>query len=163
MTDVNTPLLGVNITDNLSSAVAVVDRGLKVGTRVLGVDGTEFELVKAGSAITVYDCVAIDENRNAWPMTKARADDGWAVGFAQTALTKGNYGCVARHGSNIKCRLAKACAPDVALYTTATGGVLDDESSAQTNIDGVVAVTTASASGVTPIEVIATSPRSTTF
>jgi hypothetical protein len=130
-----------------------------LGTRVKGTDGTEWCYVQAGAAVTQYDCVGIDENYQASPMTKTIADDGWLVGFAQVAFADNELGWVALEGSNIKCRLKDACAPDVTLYSTGSAGMLDDTSASQTAINGVVAVTVSSASG-DPEEVIATNPWS---
>jgi isopentenyl phosphate kinase len=132
-----------------------------LGTRVTGTDGTEWVYVQASGAITQYDAVGIDEDYQAAALTKAIADDGHAIGFAQVAFADNDYGWVATRGSNISVRLAANCAADVALYTTATAGVLDDASTSQTNIDGVVAVAGVTTAGSD--EVIATFPRSTTF
>jgi hypothetical protein len=133
-----------------------------LGTRTNGIDGNEYVYVQASGAITQYDAVGIDENYQAAALTKAIADDGWMIGFAQVALADNDYGWVATRGSNIKCRLAAACAVDVTLYTTGTAGVLDDTSTSQTNIDGVVSVGTTTSAAQNG-EVIATWPRSATF
>ncbi len=142
------------------SADAIAKWGIVLGQEVRTEDAGLYMAVKATSAITVGQAVGIDENFAAAPLTKAMTDDGWFVGFAQTAKTKDYYGWMAMKGSNILCNLANACAKDVALYTTSTAGTLDDETSGQTKIDGVVAVVTVSASGKGPYEVIATWPRS---
>lgn len=128
----------------------------------VGVDGTEWMYVEAGSAVTQYQCVTVDEDHKAYPITEARLQDGWRVGFAQIAHTKGKHGWVAMRGSNIKCLLLKSCAADVALYATATKGVLDDSGTTTSDLGGVVAVAAASASAPATgqaIEVIATWPR----
>lgn len=122
-----------------------------------GTDNTEWTYVQANGAITQYDAVGIDENFQAAALTKALADAGHQIGFAQVAFTDDYYGWVARTGSNIKCRLKNACAADVSLYTTASAGMLDDTDASQTKISGVVAVTISSASGDDE-EIIATYP-----
>lgn len=152
----NSAVLGVDLTDTPSTN----DKGHTLGQRVGGTDNSEWLFVQAGSAITQYDTVGIDENFLAYPITKAMADDGWQVGFAQVAFAEDDYGWVATKGTNIRARGAAACAADVPLYTTSTAGVLDDTSASQTKIDGVVFVATTSA---TNGEIIATFPRSTTF
>ncbi len=134
------------------------------GTIVKGSDGTEWMYVMANGAIAQYDCVGIDETLvEAASITKAMADDGWLIGFAQSAFADNDYGWVALRGANssLKCNVLTSCAADVALYTSATAGSLDDSSSGTTKIDGVVAVTAVTASAETPI--IATWPKSTTF
>ena len=136
----------------------------KLGERVLTSDGGEYMYVQANGAITQYDAVGIDEDFQAAALTKAIADDGWTIGFAQVAFSDNDFGWIAVRGAggNIKCRLRNGCLPDVTLYTSAVAGMLDDTSASQTNIDGVVAVSTAGSSGAA-VEVIATFPRSTTF
>jgi hypothetical protein len=155
MTFATSGCVGVDFTATPTTA------GFDLGTRVLGSDGTEWVYVQASGAITQYDAVGIDENYQAAALTKAIADDGHQIGFAQVAFTDNDYGWVATRGSNISVRVAASCAADVALYTTATAGVLDDTSTSQTNIDGVVAVAAVATAGET--EVIASFPRSTTF
>ena len=156
---ITSPMLGVDI----SATPSANDSGIALGTRVLATDGQEYLYVLAGSAITQYDCVGVDEKYTANPLTKAIADDGWIIGFAQVAFASGDYGWVATKGSNINSRVAGSCAADVTLYTTATAGVLDDTSTSQTNIDGVVCVASNGTTATASVEVIATWPRSTTF
>ena len=152
----NSPVLGVDLTDTPSTN----DRGHTLGQRVSGSDNTEWVFVQANGAITQYDTVGIDEDFQAAALTKAMADDGWMIGFAQVAFADNDYGWVATKGTNIRARGAAACAADVPLYTTSTAGVLDDTSASQTKIDGVVFIATTSA---TNGEIIATFPRSSSF
>jgi hypothetical protein len=148
-------LLGVNLTDTPDTAVHTL------GTVVDTTDGGSYVYVQANGAIAQYAAVGVDEDFQAAELTKAMADDGWNIGFAQAAFADNDYGWVALRGSNINCKVAISCAADVALYTTGTAGVLDDEASGQTKIDGVVAVTAVTAA--TNTEIIATYPRSATF
>lgn len=144
-------IIGARLTDTSDTA------RFKVGTQATATDGSQWVYVKATTALTIYDCCVIDEDFNAAPITKALLDTGLRVGFAQVAFTINYYGWVALSGSNILCRLAGLCAPDVALYTSATAGVLDDSSTSQTKVKGVVAITTA-ATATTNIEVMASWP-----
>lgn len=134
----------------------------QLGEKVMGNSGTEWVYVQANGAISQFDVVGIDENYQAAKITKAMADDGWMVGFAQVAFTDNYYGWVATRGSDIGMNVLASCASDVALYTSATAGSLDDSATSQTKIDGVVAVS-AAATAATSVEVIATQPKSTTF
>lgn len=133
----------------------------KLGQISRGSDGTDWVYIKSTAAITQYDWVAIDENFTALAGTKALADAGHKVGWAQTARTSTtSYGWVATNiGGALKGRVAQSCAPDVALYTTSTAGVLDDTSASQTKILGVVAVTSGTTSGVKSVVIIATYPH----
>lgn len=152
-----TGLLGVDLTDTPSAN----DKGFVLGTRVSTDYAGEALYVKAGSAITQFQAVGVDEDFNAYPLTKAMADDGWFIGFAQVAFASGDYGWLATRGTEIKVKLAENCARDVSLYTSGTAGVLDDSSTSQTKIDGIVAVSSITTAAATTI--ISTFPRSSTF
>ena len=134
-----------------------------VGTKGVLPDGGEAGYISASSAIAVNDAVGIDENFAGAPITKAMADDGWNVGVAaDVAIGSGEYGWARTRGSNFSVNVLASCAADAVLYTSATAGKLDDASSSQTKIDGIVIVTADGGSG-SAIECIATYPKSTTF
>lgn len=116
----------------------------RLGHRVNASDGSAWLYVQAGAAITQYSWVAIDENYQAVMGTKALADAGHQVGFAQVAFADNDFGWVCVHGpGNITVRALASCAADVQLYTTATAGALDDTSASQTLIRGCVLVAAA--------------------
>jgi hypothetical protein len=117
-----------------------------LGTKVLARDNTnnggeaEFIYVQCSSSITAYDAVAIKHGHKIAQLTITNGKTAIEIGFAQTAMgTKGTYGWVMQGGRPIV-QLALACQPDVPLFATATGGVLDDVSSSVV-IQGVQAVT----------------------
>src|SRR5215813_13256520 len=60
----------------------------------LGRHGARWQYVKAAAAIAPFDAVAIDGASNASPLTKALADAGTRVGFAQVAVPSGAYAWV---------------------------------------------------------------------
>jgi hypothetical protein len=122
----------------------------KLGECNVGSDGTEWVYVQASGAVSQYDAVAIDEDFQARALTKALADAGHTIGVAQAAFTDDQYGWVALKGTNISVNVLSSCASDSQLYTTGTSGKLDDASTNQTAIDGIV-ITTA-ASGATQAE-----------
>lgn len=155
---VTSTLLGVNVTETPTTN----ETGMALGTTVQATDNQEYTYVRAGSAITQYFWVGIDEDFLAYPLTKGMADDGWIIGAAQVAFASGDYGWIVTKGANITGRVAASCAADVPLYTTGTAGVLDDTVTSQTKIDGVVAVG-ASTSAASNREVLLTWPRSSTF
>lgn len=134
----------------------------KLGTRVTGSDGTDWVYVQAGAAITQYMFVGIDENFQASPLTAAMAGDGWAVGVAESAFSNNDIGWVALAGHNLTGRVAASCAADAALKTTATAGVIDDNTSG-TALRGVVAVAANTTTAAKNVEVLLTYPRSATF
>lgn len=132
-----------------------------LGTRVTASDGSVWVYVQAGAAITQYSWVAIDENFQAVMGTKALADAGHQVGFAQVAFSDNDFGWVCVHGpGNITVRVLASCAADVQLYTTGTAGALDDTSASQTLLRGVVLVTAATNTASTR-EAIAVYPNAT--
>ena len=130
----------------------------KLGTTATGTDTTKWVYVQASGAITQYDAVGIDENFQAAALTKAIADAGHQIGFAQVAFADNDYGWVALEGTNMSVRVAASCAADVSLYTTGTAGVLDDTSASQTKISGAVLVAAGTSAAVSAREVIATRP-----
>lgn len=165
MARVTTPIAGVDLTEVIAGTGTSSDEGneFALGTRVQATDGQEYIYVHASDAITQYMFVGIDENYEAAPLTKAMADDGYSVGVAQVAFADNEFGWVAIRGHNLTGRVAASCAADVALYTTGTAGVLDDNPTSQTNIDGVVVVSANTITSAANEEVLLTWPRSTTF
>lgn len=131
-----------------------------LGTTAQGSDGSIWVYVQAGAAITQYQWVAIDENFQAVKGTKALADAGHAVGFAQIAFADNDMGWVCTHGANISVLTLASCAADVQLYTSGTAGSLDDTAASQTLIRGVVQVAAATASALAR-ECLAVYPNAT--
>lgn len=138
-------MLGVDFDVTTAGTGASFDQGglFAVGTQVTATDGSIWVYVHASAAIAQYDCVAIDENFEATPMTDTLADAGHQVGFAQVAFDDNDFGWVCRSGANITVNVLASCAADVQLYTSGTPGKLDDTSASQNLIRGVVLVTAA--------------------
>lgn len=137
-----------------------------LGQCVMGNDGTEWIYAQCatGSSIAAYDYVTIDENFTASTGSKTAVDDGHRIALAQWAFTTAQYGwfAIAGTGANVKVNVLVACALDVPLYTSGTDGKLDDASTSQTKIDGIVAYSSATAT-TTPVTVIARYMKSNTF
>jgi hypothetical protein len=117
-----------------------------LGEMVEAVDDTnnggvgQFIYVQASNSITQYDAVAIKGSHKIAPLTITNAKTAVEVGFCQIAVgTKDSYCWVMKNGRPIV-RCALACQPDVPLYATATGGVLDDASTSAM-LQGLVAIT----------------------
>lgn len=134
-----------------------------LGTIVNATDGQMYMYVQAAEAITQYDAVAVNENYQMSQLTKTEADDGWMIGFAQIAFADNDLGWVAIKGPNLQVRVLTSCLADVAIYTSGTAGVLDDSSTSQTKIDGVVMVSTNANGSTVAKEAIVTWAKSTTF
>lgn len=165
-----TPLAGFNPTDTFSSLTSADNSGhaVTLGTEIQAQDANgntaTFRFVLAGTAITQYDFLGIDENNAASALTAAMADDGWDIGVSQIAVTSGYYFWATMRGNGLQGRLAGTTAADAALYCSTTAGVLEDGlSTSSTKIDGVVAVAANTLTSASNFEVLLTYPRSSTF
>lgn len=159
MTYLTGGIIGVDLTAlTAGTTTDGVNAVFTLGERHHGSDGTEWVYVQASGAITQYDCVAIDENYQAAPITDALASQAHMIGFAQVAFSDNDLGWVAVRGSNISVNVLASCDGNAQLWNTGTAGSLDDASSAgASKIDGVVIVSTISTSA-TSAEIIATWP-----
>lgn len=118
-----------------------------LGLCVSGTKGSKWMYCSFSSTVAQYDAVGIVETFVGASLTKALADEGAKVGFAQVAFASGEYGWVALEGMDISVTCLASCAADVALYTTATAGSLDDDSTSQTKIEGVTLVSAVGGGG----------------
>lgn len=101
----------------------------------------EYIFCKGVASTVAGSAVVIDESYATALMTKSLAAANHRVGFAKAAIVASKYGWYQTRGTSIPIRLAASCAKDVTLYTTGTAGVLDDDSSSQNRIYGIVADT----------------------
>ncbi len=153
-----------------------------LGTRINGSAGTVWVYAKAGEEIAANRYVCIDTLGDAYLGTKTRIDRGETVAFntAPSELTTGtstptaqtvpinNYtwfliaGSVAAGtaaNSVVRVSTRNSAAKNVAVYTSATSGVVGTASSGQTKIEGVVLLTNSTAS-MQSVAAIVTFPRS---
>lgn len=126
-----------------------------VGTVVDLSDGGKAVFVKAISTVAQYDVVGILGDSTAVPLTTTNSATTKRVAVAQVAIASNAFGWV-QVGGRPRAKLAANCAPNVPLYTTATGGVLDDAvvstglvlgTIAETSISNATAVTVLMATG----------------
>lgn len=108
-----------------------------VGSRLDYPDNRQFIAIQASEAITQYQAVGISEAYAGSKLTKAIADDSWKIGVAAATMAANAYGWVQVRGVTSVSVLA-SCAADAILYTTATAGSLDDTSTSQTKVAGIV-------------------------
>lgn len=142
--------IGVN-TSNVNSDITKAGNGHDLGNRYQDPDGGEWIFVKASAAFTLGDAVVIKATGHGAPLSDSNAITPGRVGFAQVAFTIDYYGWVKCYGA-VTMRGGAACNAKVALYTTATAGVLDDAvptSASHYNVLGVVASQSASGAGET--------------
>lgn len=101
---------------------------------------SEFIYVQASNSIAQYDAVAVKAGYKIAPLTITNGKTAIEVGFSQVAIgTKGDYASVIQGGRPLV-RCANGTQPNVPLFATATGGVLDDVSSSVV-IQGVMTET----------------------
>lgn len=119
-----------------------------VGTVELGSSGTEWIFCIAGGTVAAGDFVILTTatfTATAITSTLARAALGSMVGIAGADATVGQFIWVARKGYITGANVATSASAFTALHTTATGGRLDSNSSANTTatISPVVGLATA--------------------
>lgn len=136
-------LIGANLTNPQASAT------FGLGDLHTDYRGYKWVYVKASSAISAYAYVCVDEAGAALNGTKALVDAGYQVAVAPAAFSADDYGWVQISGV---CTMltAGSVAADTSIYTSATAGQVDDSSTSQTQLAGVVltaATSTAGASG----------------
>lgn len=168
-----TPVIGANV-DRVTAGTTTngVNAEFALGTRVVGVDGTEYMYVQAAEAITTAitspNAVGIDEDYQASLMTTALANAGYQLGFAPLGsgidvIPDNSFFWARISGSNFNARVAASAAADTYLRTTITAGRLGTASTASavvfTNIVIVAAASASTSAGNSVREVLATQPR----
>lgn len=148
---VNDGKIGIDLTSTSTTAEH------PVGTAARGTQDSSWEYVYAASTIAQYDAVMIDQSANAVPLTTTNAASSKSVGFAQVAIASASYGWVAKSGRGIRVNAAANCAPNVYLYTTSTGGVIDDAVVSAGCLQGVITYDTIS--NATSVRIIASNPH----
>ena len=100
--------------------------------------GGEYTYVLASEAITQYMACSYDSLFAALKLTKTNADKLYGVGIAMSDIASASYGWLLT-GGNVLTKVSTINAPvaEVALYTSATAGALDDCSTSQTKIPGI--------------------------
>jgi len=119
MTVSTSNLIGVALTNTDSTAA------FTTGTTVNLDDGGQAIYVQAASDTSQYAAVAILANNTCVPLTTTNAATSKRFAVAQTSIASGYYGWV-QSGGVVRINLAISCNPSVPLFTTGTGGVLDD-------------------------------------
>lgn len=163
-----TPLLGVDFNATYTGTTTDgADAPFQLGLCMNGQDGKEFIFCQASAALATVAsqalCLAIDENFQAAKITKALANVGHIIAVAPQAIIADNdFFWAIINGANLNLKVAVSAAADVALWTTATAGVLDDTSGAShvrvVGITLVVAASSSASAGSTVREVIVKRP-----
>jgi hypothetical protein len=121
------------------------------GDHVTGSNNSEYVFARASSTVAAYDCVvfsALAQSASATPtigcvplltanVAPGATAGGGSIGIAQVAITSAYYGWVAIRGSRLRVNTLIACNPNVPLYTTSTGGSLDDTTVSAGYVTGI--------------------------
>lgn len=130
----------------LAQALDVTSDVQKValGTTVFDTAGNKYEYCQAASEFSAYAAGTIKKDGTAILMTTTTvAASGKKLGTPQVSVASGYYAWFQTAGKMLV-NLAANCAPAVPLYTTATGGVLDDAEVTAGLVYGAVADNTIS-------------------
>lgn len=148
--------MGYLIGANLSTADTTTTdgRGFGLGDRCVDNAGNIYVYVLASSSPAQYDALSISSAYVAQPLTKALADTGVPVGVAMATMSSGSYGWACVKGT-VSVNVLQTCSSSTALYTSGTAGKLDDTTTSQVKIAGVVILannaTTATAAALATI------------
>lgn len=137
------PIAGVNLTNVGTTAE------FPLGTLCDGTNASKWEYVQAMSGIAAGNAVCINGSGLAVPSTTAFAVSFKKVGFAQTAITSGSYGWVARCGYGLQCLVGATVGAGVQLYTTSTAGALSSTVVTAGVVPGVTAIVAGSSANTT--------------
>lgn len=101
-------------------------------------NGGEYIYVLAGEAITKYQACSYNSAFSALKLTKTNADKLYGLGIAMSNIASGSYGWLLIGGSlSSYVSTINAPAKEVAIYTSATAGAVDDCATSQTKISGL--------------------------
>lgn len=130
-------------------------KGFTVGNKTRAHNGNVYIYAKAASAIAAKYYVCIDESGNARVGTDALVKEGHQIAIAPVAFAADEYGFFTVSGSSgVYIQTFGSVAADTSLYTSSTAGLLDDVSSSQTLISGIVVTTANSAATSAAVMVV---------
>lgn len=130
-----TTMIGAKLTEAYTNLTDGASFGL--GDRYVDKNGNEYVFVQASGAVAQYDAVHINSANIAQALTKALGDTGLPVGVAVATLSSASYGWAQIKGLGTV-NVLQTCSSSTALYTSGTAGKLDDTTTSQVKIAGVV-------------------------
>ncbi len=160
-----TTLIGTNFTAvSFATATSTLPvrgggKGFSVGTRATDYNGKEYVFVQANSAISAFDVVTIPSDTwvaATFSTTVAAASE--TLGVAGYALASGDYGWVQVYGAT-KVKVLGLAAKAVILYSTTTGGSLDDATASNYQVTGVQILSTNPSSTATAMSAFISWPQ----
>lgn len=137
-------MVGLNPT--LANADLNDGRSFGLGDVIADATGNRYVYVQASGAVAQYDAVHIGSTYVAQALTKALGDTGAPVGIAVATLSSASYGW-AQVGGVGTVNALQTCSSSTALYTSGTAGKLDDTTTSQVKVAGVVLLANNSTTG----------------
>ncbi len=134
-------------------------RGFTVGTRAALHNGKEYVFVQSNSAVSAFDVVTIPSDTHVaatFSTTVAAASE--QIGVAQFALASGEYGWVQTYGA-CKVKVLGAAAKAVPLFSTTTGGSLDDATASNYLVTGIQILSTNPSATATAMSAFISYPK----
>lgn len=107
--------------------------------------GKIYIYLKGVASTVAGDVVTFDEAGATTRLVKAEADKLKPIAVALAAVVANKYGWYQVYGETSLSALG-LCAKEVAIYTSATAGAVDDDPTAQTKINRLIVRTTVGAS-----------------
>jgi hypothetical protein len=133
--------------------------GFTVGSRAAAHNGKEYVFVQSNSAVSAFDVVTIPTDTYVaatFSTTVAAASE--MIGVAQFALASGEYGWVQTYGA-CKVKVLGLAAKSVTLYSTTTGGTLDDATGSNYQVTGIQILSTNPSSTATAMSAFISYPK----
>lgn len=119
----------------------------RLGTKMRDEKGNLYIYLEGVASTAAGDWVVYyDDDYTTARMTKAEVDKLYPVAVAMAATVANKYGWYLIQGTG-EARVLASCAEEVPLYTSATAGSADDDSTSQTKINRTVSHDTDSGSG----------------
>jgi hypothetical protein len=128
--------------------------GMQIGFRYFANTGVYILVSGVASCATGDWCTYYPNDYSIQRMTKAEVDKLYPLGVAMAAIVAEKYGWLQIAG-RAQASLLTLCAPEVALYTTATAGSADDTTTSQTKINRAVNLTVVGGStALSPVQIM---------
>jgi hypothetical protein len=153
------PLIGSKVDDVLTTANLLSSgKGFRLGQRVQTYDGKQYVWCKNASSNAVYSVVQVDgANFSVVGLTTTSAPTAEIVGVLQVAMASDEYGWVQVTGRT-KIKVSGLCAKNIALWTTATAGQLDDATASTYMVQGINLLSTNPSSTATALSAFILNP-----
>ena len=111
--------------------------GFGLGDRYVDASGNEYVFVQASGAVAQFDAVHIGSTYVAQALSKALGDTGMPIGVACGTLTSASFGWAQIKGTGTV-NVLSTCSASTALFTSGTAGKLDDTTTSQVKVAGIV-------------------------